>query len=382
MGLVVKTNDFFFTLPPELIAQHPLEDRTASKMLVYERSTQSTHHDRFANLLDYLKAGDVLVFNDSKVIPARLFGQKATGGQVELLVERLLSPYVFLAHIRASKSPKPGTVLHLSKNIDSQQLGFRLGANERVEGVYTQYMTDGERVCNNAENSSAKSILVTVQSKQGHLYQCSVEQPLLPILESIGHIPLPPYIQRSAEHEDISRYQTVYAKAKGSVAAPTAGLHFDETVLKKLADHGVEFAFTTLHVGAGTFQPVRSEYISEHQMHSEWMEVSQASCDLINQAKAQGRRIIAVGSTALRTLESAAKSGKLEPYTGETQIFITPGYSFQVVDGLLTNFHLPESTLLMMVAAFIGYAPMMKLYEEAIANEYRFFSYGDVSLLL
>lgn len=337
----MKTSDFFFDLPSHLIAQYPLEDRTASKMLVYERATQSTHHDHFTSLLHYLKAGDVLAFNNSKVIPARLFGQKSTGGQVEILVERLLSQYVFLAHIRASKSPKPGTVLHLSKDI-----------------------------------------LATVDIKEGHLYRCTVEQPLLTILDSIGHIPLPPYIQRSAGQDDTHRYQTVYAKEKGSVAAPTAGLHFDEAMLNKLTEHGVEFAFTTLHVGAGTFQPVRTEMISDHQMHSEWMEISKTTSELINTAKAEGRRIIAVGSTALRSLESAAKSGRVEPYSGDTQIFITPGYTFQVVDGLITNFHLPESTLLMMVAAFIGYEPMMKLYKEAVANEYRFFSYGDMSLLL
>jgi S-adenosylmethionine:tRNA ribosyltransferase-isomerase len=336
----LKTRDFYFELPPHLIAQHPLPERTASKMLVYDRKTASIRHDQFIHLPDCLKPGDLLVFNDSKVLQARLFGQKASGGQIEILVERLLSPYVFLAHIRASKTPKPGTMLMI---------------NEDVHFI--------------------------VKGKQNHLYECEAKQPIDRILETLGHVPLPPYIERKALNEDKARYQTIYAKTAGSVAAPTAGLHFDEAILAELKKRNIEMAFTTLHVGAGTFQPVRTETIAEHKMHAEWLEVSQSCCDAVNQAKAAGRRVIAVGSTALRALESAAQDKKLHVFAGETTIFITPGYEFQIIDGLITNFHLPESTLLMMVAAFIGYDNMMKLYQAAIHESYRFFSYGDVSLL-
>lgn len=336
----MKTRDFYFELPEHLIAQYPLPHRTASKMLVYDKQTRAIRHEQFAHLPTCLRPGDLLVFNDSKVIQARLFGQKETGGQVEILVDRLLSSHLFLAHIRASKAPKAGARLIIENQLE-----------------------------------------ITVEEKQDSLYRCSVTLPLIDILDSLGHVPLPPYIQRKPDVADKHRYQTIYAQTPGSVAAPTAGLHFDEVMLDTLKNQGIETAFVTLHVGAGTFQPVRVEHLAEHKMHAEWLEVSQSLCDKVNQAKQNGQRVIAVGSTALRALETAAKEGMLYPYAGETSIFITPGYTFQLIDGLLTNFHLPESTLLMMVAALIGYHEAMQLYQTAIQHGYRFFSYGDVSLL-
>ena len=337
----MRKSDFYFDLPASLIAQAPLPERSASRMLVYERNTQQTSHKRFQDLPDYLLPGDLLVFNDSKVIPARLFGQKSSGGKVELLIERLLSDKDCLAHIRASKAPRPGTLLQLSSDWSLEVL-----------------------------------------EKRNDLYHCRASHTLDTILESLGHIPLPPYIARQDEAADKERYQTIYAKYKGSVAAPTAGLHFDPPMFERLKKQGVNIAYTTLHVGAGTFQPVRCDDLNDHQMHAEWFSITEELCHAVAQTKAAGKRVIAVGTTSLRSLESAAVNGVLQPCTRDTSIFIQPGYQLQICDGLLTNFHLPESTLLMLVAAMIGYEPVMNLYQTAITEQYRFFSYGDVSLLL
>lgn len=337
----MKKEAFYFDLPEALIAQYPLDNRSDSRLLTYDRKTGQCAHHTFKALPDLLRAGDLLVMNDSQVIPARLYGHKASGGRVELLVERILSSCQFLAHIKASKSPKPGTVLHLDK-------GYTL----------------------------------TMIEKQGDVYLCESMNDIDAMLHDVGHVPLPPYIGRPDENFDLARYQTVYAKHKGSVAAPTAGLHFDESLVSDLQAKGILMGYVTLHVGAGTFRPVRTESILDHTMHAERFSVSPTLCDLIQKTKQQGGRVIAVGTTALRSLESAARSGTLEPQSGETDIFIYPGYQFQVCDGLITNFHLPESTLLMLVSAFIGYKEAMDLYQTAIAHGYRFFSYGDTSLLL
>jgi len=337
----MKKAAFNFDLPVELIAQYPLATRSDSRLLVYHRSTGECAHREFKNLADFLKPGDLLVMNDSQVIPARLYGHKASGGKVELLVERLLGHNDFWAHIKASKSPKAGTVIHLDHDWH-----------------------------------------LTIVSKQDDLYHCQVNGDVDTMLHAIGHIPLPPYITRSDESLDLNRYQTVYARYKGSVAAPTAGLHFDETVLDSLQKSGINIAYSTLHVGAGTFRPVRSENISDHKMHYERFTVSEALCQAVLDTKRAGGRVIAVGTTALRSLESAASDGRLQACTRDTNIFIFPGYTFKVCDGLITNFHLPESTLLMLVSAFIGHEQAMNLYRVAIEQRYRFFSYGDASLLL
>lgn len=337
----MRKSDFYFDLPQNLIAQAPLQERSSSKMLVYSRSTQEHTHKSFQDLAEYLSPGDLLVLNDSKVIPARLFGHKDSGGQVELLIERLLSDTECMAHIRASKAPRPGSLIQF-----------------------------------NPEWS------LEVVEKQNDLYHCRASHSLDIILEAMGHIPLPPYITRQDDDSDKQRYQTIYAKYKGSVAAPTAGLHFDAPMFARLAEKGVRIAYTTLHVGAGTFQPVRCEELSEHKMHAEWFSISEDLCTAVAETKAAGKRVIAVGTTSLRSLESAAVNGLLQPCSQDTNIFIQPGYRMQICDGLITNFHLPESTLLMLVAALIGYEQMMTLYQTAIAEQYRFFSYGDVSLLL
>jgi len=336
-----KKSDFYFDLPSTLIAQVPLMQRADSRMLVYQRATQTHAHRGFRDLPDYLEPGDLLVFNDSKVIPARLFGHKASGGRVEVFVERILSDHEFWAHIRSSKAPRPGTVIHLSPHWSLE-----------------------------------------VMEKQQDLYRCRASDVLELILESIGHIPLPLYINRTDEQADKQRYQTIYAQHKGSVAAPTAGLHFDEAMFASLAKKGVHTAFTTLHVGAGTFQPVRCENLNEHTMHSEWFTIGVDLCTAVAETKAAGKRVIAVGTTSLRSLESGTVNGVLQPCTRDTSIFIKPGYRFQICDGLITNFHLPESTLLMLVAALIGYQPTMDMYHIAIARQYRFFSYGDLCLFL
>jgi S-adenosylmethionine:tRNA ribosyltransferase-isomerase len=340
-------SDFDFHLPPELIAQHPAQERSSSRLL------DGRGHppvDRiFRDLPGLLRAGDLLVFNDTQVIKARLFGSKDSGGHVEALVERVLSgTQEVWAHLRASKSPKPGSRVHFgdpasTKGFDAEVLG-RCGPD-------------------------------------GGLFHLRFPSDPLQLLASHGHVPLPPYITHEDSSEDERRYQTVFAKHPGAVAAPTAALHFDEHVLAALKAHGVNSASVTLHVGAGTFQPVRVDNIAEHKMHSEWFEVPRATVDAITQTKIQGGRVLAVGTTTLRALESAARAGELQAGSRDTDIFITPGFDFRVVDKLLTNFHLPKSTLMMLVSAFAGYEAVMSLYQHAINQRYRFFSYGDAMLL-
>ena len=346
----MRRTDFTFELPEELIAQQPVTERTASRLLVLNGNTGAIEDKVFTDLSDFLQSGDVLVFNNTQVIPARLHGKKATGGKVEVLVERIVDDHVALAHIRASKSPKSGTELLFEKNISAEVTG-----------------REGDLFVVNFNHNNQS------------------ENTVLGILNSIGHMPLPPYIQRDDEDFDQDRYQTVYAERPGAVAAPTAGLHFDEKMLQQLSDKGIEQIHVTLHVGAGTFQPVRVDDLNDHYMHKEWIELTKENSEKINKAKKEGRRIIAVGTTSVRCLESAAlfsnKEGVLKPYTGETDIFITPGYEFKVIDALITNFHLSESTLLMLVSAFAGYENIKKAYQHAIKEKYRFFSYGDAMFL-
>ncbi len=337
----MKKQDFDFQLPQELIAQYPLANRSDSRLLTYRRDTGNCEHHQFKSVIDFLEPGDLLVMNNSKVIPARLYGHKASGGKVELLVERLTGDDGFWAHIKASKSPRAGSMIHLDKDW---------------------------------------SIEITMRDDD--LFHCRVNGDVDVMLHQIGHIPLPPYITRSDEALDLNRYQTVYAQHKGSVAAPTAGLHFDEAVLANLRCKGVNIAYSTLHVGAGTFRPVRCDELGDHKMHREFFTVSEELCEAVNHTRASGGRVIAVGTTAVRSLESAACNSELRPCSRDTDIFILPGYQFQICDGLITNFHLPESTLLMLVSAFIGHAQAMELYQIAIAQRYRFFSYGDATLLL
>lgn len=338
----MKRTDFHYELPQELIAQRPLDQRSASRLLCLGRQSGQLSDRQFNELPSLLDAGDLLVFNNTKVIPARLFGIKASGGRVEVLVERLLSRSECLAQVRASKSPKPGGILILE---------------------------DG-------------SELRVLQRQDGFFHLQSVNADLMDLLQGLGHMPLPPYITREDNDADRQRYQTVYAETPGAVAAPTAGLHFDQALLERLKNAGVMSTTVTLHVGAGTFQPVRVEYVKDHLMHAEWLEVSRAACDEIAAAKARGNRVIAVGTTAVRSLETAAQSGSLEPYSGDSRIFIYPPYQFRVVDAIITNFHLPESTLLMLVSAFAGHDRTMAAYRHAVAEAYRFFSYGDAMFIL
>ena len=336
----MRVSDFQFELPDRLIARHPLAERRASRLLCLDGPSGALEHRHFADLLDYLRPGDLMVFNNTRVIPARLFGRKESGGQLEILVERVLDGRRVLAHVRSSKSPKPGSRIVL----DDGTLG-------------------------------------TMLARHDALFELEFAEDVLPLLERIGHMPLPPYIDRADEAADRERYQTVYAARDGAVAAPTAGLHFDQAMLQAIADQGVETAQVTLHVGAGTFQPVRVERIEDHHMHSEWLEVSQSVVDAVRACKARGGRVVAVGTTSVRSLETAARSGEIEPFAGDTNIFIYPGRPFHVVDALVTNFHLPESTLLMLVSAFAGYAETMAAYRAAVDNEYRFFSYGDAMFI-
>lgn len=340
-------SDFQFDLPDELIARYPMAERSASRLLMLDGSTGETKHGHFTDVLDLLHPGDLLVFNNTRVIPARMFGQKASGGKLEILVERILDEHAVLAHIRASKAPKPGTQILLEK-------GFSAQMTARHDSLFELHF--------------------------------SGDIPVLDILEQIGHMPLPPYIDRPDENSDKERYQTVYNARPGAVAAPTAGLHFDEALLAKLAEKGIDFAYVTLHVGAGTFQPVRVERIEDHQMHSEYAEVPADVVEKIRAVRERGNRVIAVGTTSVRSLETAAqaslKAGKpLSPFFGDTSIFIYPGYQYQVVDALITNFHLPGSTLIMLVSAFAGYEHVMNAYQEAVTSGYRFFSYGDAMFI-
>jgi S-adenosylmethionine:tRNA ribosyltransferase-isomerase len=343
----MRRQDFYYDLPDELIAFAPAAERSGSRLLCLDGNTGCLEHCQFTQLLSQLTAGDVMVFNDTQVIPARVFGRKASGGKVEVLVERVVSEHSILAHIRASKSPKPDTIIVLDG-------GVEVMVKERAGADQALFLVDF-----------------------GH-------HDVLSVLNDIGHMPLPPYIAREDEPEDHERYQTVYGREPGAVAAPTAGLHFDETMLAAIENKGVTIVYVTLHVGAGTFQPVRVDEIADHVMHSEVITVSQAVCDTINQAKQEGRRIVAVGTTSVRCLESAAQQSvgsELQPYQGETDIFITPGYTFQIIDALVTNFHLSESTLLMLVSAFAGYEHTMTAYQQAVAEKYRFFSYGDAMFI-
>lgn len=336
----MRTDEFDFALPERLIAQHPPEQRGASRLLYAHDGV--LEDCRFAELLGLVRPDDVLVLNDTRVIKARLFGSKESGGKVEVLVERVLNEHEALAQVRSSHAPRAGAHLFL-----------------------------------------AEDLLVEVLGREGEFFHLRFvsDEPVLDLLERYGQLPLPPYITHAADAEDEQRYQTVFARQAGAVAAPTAGLHFDETMLQALRDKGVRLAYITLHVGAGTFQPVRAEHVHEHIMHSERYEISQATVAAIAQARAAGGRVIAVGTTSLRALESAGLNGELQAGSGETKIFITPGYRFRVVDVLLTNFHLPKSTLLMLVCAFGGMKKMLAAYRHAVEKEYRFFSYGDAMLI-
>jgi len=330
--------EFHYDLPAELVAQQPLSERTASRLLVV--AGDSTEDRRFSDLPGLLKAGDLLVLNDTRVIRARLRGRKPTGGQVEMLLERITGSRTATAQIRASRSPGDGTELSLANGTSARVLG-----------------------------------------RQGPLFRLEFDADIEPLLETHGEVPLPPYIRRSAAREDRARYQTVYARDDGSVAAPTAGLHFDSELLQALQNRGVETAFLTLHVGIGTFAPVRTQRIEDHQLHSEWCRITSALCERIRQTRQRGGRIVAVGTTTVRALESAARGGEPKAFEGDTSLFIRPGYRFHVVDALITNFHLPESSLLMLVCAFAGRDRMLAAYRHAVAQRYRFFSYGDAMLI-
>jgi S-adenosylmethionine:tRNA ribosyltransferase-isomerase len=341
MSRIYSLSDFDFDLPDERIAQVPLPDRSASRLLQLDGDRISDR--RFADILDQLQPGDVLVMNNTRVLKARFFGQKESGGQVEVLVERVLDNRTVLAQVRASKSPKPGTCIRLAD-------AFDVTAGERAGEFFTLHFP----------------------AQGGDVFE---------LIEAHGRLPLPPYIAHDADEFDEQRYQTVYSKEPGAVAAPTAGLHFDQPLLDKLAAKGVNIAYVTLHVGAGTFQPVRVENLAEHNMHSEWYTIAQETVDAVRAARAAGRDVVAVGTTSLRALESASQSGQLVAGSGDTRLFIIPGYRFKTVTRLITNFHLPKSTLMMLVSAFAGYDEIRKAYAHAIASEYRFFSYGDAMLL-
>lgn len=347
----MQLSDFTYELPENLIASHPAAERSASRLLSLDRKSGAAAHYRFSEIISFLNSGDLLVFNNTRVIPARLYGRKESGGRVEILIERQLGDDQILAQVRASKSPKQGNLVRLCATADSEP-----EAPEdclRVVGRRDEFF-----------------VLETASSDK-----------LLQLISRYGHMPLPPYIKREDQLEDKERYQTVYAEVPGAVAAPTAGLHFDEPLLAALREKGVGTAFLTLHVGAGTFQPVRVDDITTHRMHSERVEITAAVAAQINACKNRGGRIIAVGTTSVRSLEAAARMGRVYAFSGETDIFIYPGFEFQIVDAMITNFHLPESTLLMLVSAFCSKKMLLDAYEEAIAREYRFFSYGDAMLI-
>lgn len=338
----MRLSDFDYFLPDELIARYPLVERSASRLMCLNIKTGSVSHKQFTDLLSLLTPNDLLVFNNTKVIPARLWGQKETGGQVEVLVERILDQHRVLAHVRASKSPKPGTYLQLGNSIRFEML-----------------------------------------QRQNDLFElrCDDARPVLEVIEAIGELPLPPYFQREPEESDKERYQTVYALHKGSVAAPTAGLHFDNVLLERLRAQGVHTGYLTLHVGAGTFAPVRVDDIAQHRMHPEYIEVSAELCEQVKATKARGGRVIAVGTTSARSLETASLSGEIQPFSGYTDIFIYPGVPLRCIDALITNFHLPGSTLLMLVSALAGYEHIRQAYQVAVQESYRFFSYGDAMFI-
>jgi S-adenosylmethionine:tRNA ribosyltransferase-isomerase len=333
--------DFDYALPTELIAQTPAPTRTASRLLHVDRAGQ-LHDKIFTDLLGLLRPNDLLIFNDTRVIKARLFGHKATGGKVEVLIERVTGVDQALAHIRSSKSPNPGSALRLAESFNARVLG-----------------------------------------REDDLFALEFERPILELLDEFGATPLPPYITHQPDEADIQRYQTIYARDPGAVAAPTAGLHFDQTLFEQLDQAGIARAFVTLHVGAGTFQPVRVQTLAEHVMHAERYTVPQNTLDAIARTRSLGGRVIAVGTTSVRALESAAKLSPAltSPQSGDTRLFITPGFKYQVIDAMITNFHLPQSTLLMLVSAFIGLEQMRGAYQHAIHERYRFFSYGDAMFL-
>lgn len=341
----MKVEDFNYTLPDELIAQYPLPNRSDSRMLVVDCGPDEFVDAGIKQLTDHLLPGDLLVFNNTRVIPARLWAKKASGGQVEIMIERVEDETHLIAQLRVNRKPVTGTRLI----IEQQPADLEIEVLERegefwrlrlVEGAWSQVLIDH------------------------------------------GHMPLPPYIERPDEASDQERYQTVYSVVPGAVAAPTAGLHFDEDLLAKIKHHGVEMGYCTLHVGAGTFQPIRSDQIKDHVMHKEWMQVDAGLVDQVKQTKARGGRVIAVGTTAVRSLETAAQGGEIRSYEGDSQLFIYPGFTFNIIDGLLTNFHLPGSTLVMLVSAFSGREKILAAYQHAINERYRFFSYGDATLLL
>lgn len=336
-----KISDYDYHLPESLIAQFPKEDRESSRLLVAEGD--NIEDKVFKDIIDYIEPGDLLVINNTRVLPARVFAHKETGGAVEILVERLLTETSFLAQTRASKSPKVGQVVYV----------------------------ENEPVFKMIERDDAFFIYETVDGS-----------PVFPILERMGHMPLPPYITRNDSDFDKERYQTVFNKEKGAVAAPTAGLHFTKALMKAIEDKGASFTEVTLHVGAGTFKPVREEDLDKHVMHKEWISVSRETVDKIKETQANGKKVIAVGTTVCRSLETAALDGELKPFEGDTNIFIKPGFEFHVIDALVTNFHLPKSTLLVLVSMFMGYDRIQKIYQHAVEDEYRFFSYGDAMLLM
>jgi len=335
-------NDFDYSLPANLIAQFPTQQRAESRLLIIPDNHNAVIHASFPAFLNHVHSGDLVIFNDTRVINARLFGKKITGGKIECLIERVLNDHQALAHIKASIAPKIGTDIILENIVHAK---------------------------------------IIARQDVFFILEFSNKESLWELLEKYGHLPLPPYITRNVKREDLERYQTIYAKNPGAVAAPTAGLHFDDALFAALKNKNVETGFVTLHVGAGTFQPVRVDHIADHVMHSEYVTVSATLCDHIRETRARGNRIIAIGTTVVRALESAALSGEIAPFSGETNIFITPGFQFRVVDLLLTNFHLPKSTLLMLVCAFAGFDRIMHAYREAVAEKYRFFSYGDAMLL-
>lgn len=337
----MQVSDFEFHLPDEQIARFPATDRTGSRLLCLDGNSGAVEHRQFADIEQLLQSGDLLVLNNTRVIPARLYGQKESGGKIEVLIERVLDQNLALAQVRASKSPKAGGVLLLA---------------------------DG-------------AIRVVVEGRQDFLFILRFDEPILPQLQAHGHMPLPPYIDREDCDSDRLRYQTVFASRDGAVAAPTAGLHFDGVLLARLEEKGVNKVFVTLHVGSATYQPVRVDKIEDHKMHAEYIEVSKEVCEAVRRTRANGGRVIAVGTTSVRSLESASASGEIEPFQGDSTIFIYPGYQFRSVDMMITNFHLPQSTLLMLVSAFAGHDHVLAAYEQAVTNGYRFFSYGDAMLL-
>ncbi len=345
----MQRSDFSYELPEELIARYPLENRTASRLLCLDGDTGDIRHRQFTNLLEELTSKDLLVFNNTRVIPARLWARKATGGSVEILVERVLGEDRCVAHLRASKTPRADSELALLLDHDGDESGLSLTVLGREDDLFVLASSGPEK--------------------------------LMEILQRLGHMPLPPYLKRDDEDLDRERYQTVYGTREGAVAAPTAGLHFSDAFMEELAQNGIDKGFITLHVGAGTFQPVREDDVTDHKMHAEWLEVDEALCDQIAATRQRGGRVVAVGTTVVRALETASADGSLTPYKGDSEMFIYPGYRFKTIDALITNFHLPESTLIMLVSAFAGREAVLAAYQAAVEERYRFFSYGDAMFI-